>query len=104
MKKIDPRTIELIQEELANIPEKYASSNFASTHEGIAVIQEEFEELKNEVFWGEKKGIETYLRSGSYGLTDEQKKAACEIYYKNALQNEAVQLASMCIRFIQELT
>ena len=107
MKKIDPRTIELIQEELANIPEKYASSNFASTHEGIAVIQEEFEELKNEVFWGEKeckKIAEEYHKDSPEGIRDMNIRGRTRILHKERMREEAVQLACMAIRFIQELT
>jgi hypothetical protein len=72
-----------IEDELASIPEKYRKP-FNSTHEGLAIIQEEFEELKEEVFWGEKKFYQ-----------DEQ---------LSRMRKEAVQTAAMCIRFIQELT
>jgi hypothetical protein len=59
-----------------------ASSNyppFASAHEGLAVLEEEFEELKREVFKSPK--------SRDYGL----------------MKKEAVQIAAMAIRFITDV-
>jgi hypothetical protein len=50
-------------------------SPFASAHEGLAVIQEEFEELKSEVFWG------------SY----------------NEARKECVQVAAMALRFLMDV-
>jgi hypothetical protein len=59
-----------------------ATSNyppFASAHEGLAVIEEEFEELKKEVFKNNKN-------------------RDCA-----AMKNEAVQVAAMAIRFIADV-
>lgn len=83
MKGININTIDLIRKEMQNIPEKY-QSEFNSTHEGLAVLWEEFEELKEEVFFGEK------------GKSSDD--------HKKRMQEECVQVASMAIRFIQELT
>ena len=58
---------------------------FNSFHEGYAVILEELEELKDEVF---KKST----------------KEARVIQGKAALRAEAVQVAAMSIRFIVDLT
>lgn len=66
----------LIAHEIANIPEKYRKP-FNSTHEGYAVLLEEVDEL-----WDEVKS------NGS----------------NERLKAEAVQVAAMAIRFIQELT
>ena len=57
MKSIQLNTLELITKELANLPKEYASKNFASEAEAIAVIREEYLELEKEVFWG-KKAVE----------------------------------------------
>lgn len=53
---------------------------FASAHEGLAVIMEEFEELKAEVFKNPK------TRS------------------QEAMKNEARQVAAMAIRFMADVT
>ena len=83
MKSIKLNTLELITAELANLPKKYATKNFASEAEAIAVIREEYLELEQEVFWGKKKSANTRE-------------------WKNKMKAEAVQLACMAIRLIQE--
>ena len=85
MKTVHWKTMQLITTELANLPHEYASTNFVSTSEGIAVIREEYLELEQEVFWGKKKA-----------LTEQQ--------WKDKMRAEAVQMVSMGIRFIQECT
>lgn len=82
MKTLELETAKLIDQELRSIPEKY-QKNLNSVHEGFAVLLEEVEELKNEAFWGEKKGD-----------IDE---------YKERMKQEAIQVAAMAVRFIQEL-
>lgn len=89
-----------IKDELESLPEKYAN-NFNSTHEGLAVIQEEFEELKDEVFFGEKRA---YAEAKKIFFTREQLAEKTSQYHKLKLRKEAIQLAAMCVRFIQELT
>jgi len=74
-----------IEEALTLIKNEYESASgrfppFNSAHEGLAVIQEEFEELKAEVFLNHK------YRSIS------------------AMRSEAVQVASMAIRFLVDVT
>ena len=54
--------------------------HFASAHEGLAIIQEEFEELKAEVF---------------------KKQSARSI---SKMDEEAIQLGAMCLRFITDCT
>ena len=54
-------------------------SPFVNVHEGIAVIEEEFLELRNEVFWG-KKGQPT-----------------------RQMRKEAVQLGAMALRFVIDI-
>jgi hypothetical protein len=51
---------------------------FASGHEGIAIIQEEFEELKQSVFWPHKYGDNSTV--------------------------EAKQVAAMAIRFLMDIS
>ena len=83
MKAIHWETMQLITTELANLPQEYASKDFASEAEGIAVIREEYLELEKEVFWGKKE-------------------SANEKEWKDKMRAEAVQLTAMAIRFIQE--
>ena len=82
MKYLKLSTVELIDYELKSIPEKY-QKDFNSTHEGYAVLLEEVRELENEVFFGEKKN---------------------GVNHKMRLRQEAVQVAAMAVRIIQELT
>lgn len=67
-----------VKAELLNATQKFGS--FASGHEGLAVIEEEFLELRSAVFWGvDQKGRPASVRE------------------------EAVQLAAMAIRFLIDL-
>lgn len=83
MKSIQLNTLELITKELANLPKEYASRNFYNEMEAIAVIEEEYIELRDEIFWGKKKAADTKE-------------------WKDKMRAEAVQLCSMTLRFIQE--
>jgi hypothetical protein len=94
MKTIYMSTIDLIESELINIPEKYANKDFASTHEALAVIREEYLELEKEVFWGEKKALKKYDQPLIQDMAVKE--------HKDRMKAEAVQLAAMCVRFIQE--
>lgn len=84
MKTLTDRVAYEISNELENIPERY-QKNFNSTHEGYAVILEEVRELEQEVFFGEKRAESSAL-------------------HKARMREECVQIAAMCVRFIQELT
>lgn len=111
MKKLDQKTIDLIQKELESIPEKY-HKNFNSNHEGYAVLLEEVRELENVVFFGEKSlskdGIENktismvreeYPDIHAGNIWEHKDKAL-----KMRIREEAVQIAAMACRIIQELT
>lgn len=100
MKTLHPHTVEAIDDELQNIPEKY-QKDFNSTHEGYAVILEEVRELEQEVFFGEKRcrtDMITHHGPGDhiYSLTS--------ALHKKRMREECTQIAAMCARFIQELT
>jgi hypothetical protein len=99
MKAIHWETMQLITQELANLPHEYASKDFASQAEGIAVIREEYLELEKEVFWG-KKEVEKQLFEESFDGSFDRPDA--EKIWKGKMRAEAVQLAAMTIRFIQE--
>lgn len=66
---------EEVHDELVSATEKFGP--FASAHEGLAVIEEEFLEFRSAVFWG-----------------IDQKGRLSDPY------NEAVQLAAMAIRYL----
>lgn len=100
MKTLSEQTARAIKNELENIPEKYRSTNFNSTHEGYAVILEEVRELEQEVFFGEKKAAQVYKNDLNREWAKEQAKAL----HKERMREECIQIAAMCARFIQELT
>ena len=62
---------------------------FASQHEGLAVVEEEFLELRDEAFWGHKRGLDAEDPEGDH--------------YRR-LEMEARQLAAMAIRFLMDIT
>ena len=82
---LDQKTAEAIRIEMESIPEKYQKP-FNSTHEGLGVLREEYIELENEIFFGEKKG---WLNNKNH---------------KDRIREEAIQVAAMAARIIQELT
>ncbi len=92
MKTLQPETKELIQDELESIPKEY-HKNFNSVHEGYAVLLEEVRELESEVFFGRKKAQDGRGRS----------EFSDKVWKKN-IREEAVQVAAMAVRIIQELT
>ena len=67
-----------VADELESATEKFGP--FASAHEGLAVIEEEFLEFRSAVFWGV-----------------DQKGRPSDPY------NEAVQLAAMALRFMVDV-
>lgn len=90
-----PETVELIQNEFKKIPEKYRHP-FNSNHEGYAVMLEEVRELEDEIFFGEKIVKAELKHPGD--LRDPGK------LHRERIRAEAVQVAAMAIRIIQELT
>lgn len=104
-KTLSPEVAHIIRSELENIPEKYARTNFNSIHEGYAVILEEVRELEQEVFFGEKKALETVnMADVQLRLSKDEVKVAAMFLHKERMREECVQIAAMCVRFIQELT
>jgi len=72
-----------LEDILSTILEEYSLAAtqfgpFASGHEGVAIIQEEFEELKEAVFWPHKNDSDSTL--------------------------EAKQVAAMAIRFLMDIS
>jgi len=83
-------TIDLLKEEINSIPKEYHKP-FNSKHEGYAVLLEEVRELEHVVFFGEKEAKQKFLSD-------------YQAIHKQRLKEEAVQVAAMAIRIIQELT
>lgn len=83
MKKQD--AIDLVVDELDWANERFGS--FASKHEGLAVVEEEFLELRDEIFWGRNR----------VSIADDPD--ARHLY---EIQVEAKQLAAMAIRLLMD--
>lgn len=94
-----PETVQLIQNEFNKIPEKYRQP-FNSNHEGYAVMLEEVRELEEEIFFGEKRHKEKV----KWDLSKEYRNNRPGELHREAIRAEAVQVAAMAIRIIQELT
>lgn len=89
-------TADLIRKEMESIPEKYQKP-FNSPHEGLGVLREEYIELENEIFFGEKKAKD-------HPYTKEPGAIAADLIWKEKIRREAVQVAAMACRIIQEIT
>jgi hypothetical protein len=101
-----PETVEMIAREMESIPDKYQKP-FNSTHEGYAVLLEEVREIEHVVFFGEKESkVEAEAMRNGIGepFTPELRKAKASMLQKSKLREEAVQIAAMACRIIQELT
>ena len=105
---LNKSTAEAIRIEMESIPEKYQKP-FNSVHEGLAVLREEYVELENEIFFGEKRAKEDYPKP-DYPLDREveHEKQFVHDGHKNIwrarIKQEAIQVAAMAARIIQELT
>jgi len=99
MIKLEDQTIALIKAELEIIPEKYQKP-FNSTHEGLAVLREEYVELEMQIFFGEK----TIAQSLKNDLSPAYREEQTYLRQRAKIRHEAVQVAAMAIRIIQELT
>lgn len=82
-------------------------SEFASTHEAIAVIREEYKELEDEVFWGLKPCQAEALANwrGTLGAvpsiaTEGRLKEAGAAAHREKCRAEAIQLGAMALRFL----
>ena len=105
---LNEKTAQLIKDELEHIPEKYQKP-FNSIHEGLGVLREEYLELEQEIFFGEKKAEADFMKP-DYPI-DKQLEHEKQFIahggrdlHRSRIQKEAVQVAAMAIRIIQELT
>ncbi len=90
---LNPHTADLIRKEMESIPDKYQKP-FNSMHEGLGVLREEYIELEQEIFFGEKK-------AKSHPYSDD---VSPGVIWKEKVRREAIQVAAMAARIIQELT
>jgi hypothetical protein len=96
---LNEETADMIRSEMESIPEKYQKP-FNSTHEGYAVLLEEVRELEHVVFFGEKECRKQFEND----ISAEYRERASKEAHKKRLRDEAVQIAAMACRIIQELT
>ncbi len=94
--KLETGTIDLIRQEIDLIPEKY-QKKFNSPHEGYAILKEEVDELWEQIKNGEKRIKKQLGREPDFTHD-------VDYYHKKAIREEAVQVAAMACRIIQELT
>lgn len=97
---LNPETAQLIKDEMESIPEKYYKP-LHSLHEGLAVLREEYVELEHEIFFGEKEYENIALTQGFHG---DQADEVIRSNHRMAVRHEAIQVAAMACRIIQELT
>jgi len=93
---LNESTAEAIRIEMESIPDKYQKP-FNSVHEGLAVLREEYVELENEIFFGEKKAKNHPYVDGVGPLDP-------KLIWKKKIKREAIQVAAMAARIVQELT
>lgn len=96
---LNQETTQLIKDEMESIPEKYQKP-FNSMHEGLAILREEYIELEGQIFFGEK------IAAGEVkdDLSKEYRDSETEKRHKQRVREEAIQVAAMACRIIQELT
>lgn len=103
MIELKQEVVELIRAELASIPEQH--HNFRNVNEGLGVLREEYLELELEMFFGRKNEYDKVLKSKQYASdTPLTKEYLANEHWKDNIRKEAVQVAAMAIRIIQELT
>jgi len=95
----DKKSFQLIKDELESIPEKYQKP-FNSMHEGLGVLREEYIELEGQIFFGKKIAASEVEDN----ISEKYRKSETEKRYKQRVREEAVQVAAMAVRIIQELT
>lgn len=88
-----------IKTETENILEKYQKP-FNSLHEGLGVLREEYLELEDEIFFGEKRAKEEVKND----ISPDWRKKEADKKHKERVRKEAIQVAAIACRIIQELT
>lgn len=99
MLRLNTETANLINDELESVPEKYHKP-FNSIHEALGIIREEYIELENEIFFGEKKAKKDL---GFIAPLQMEAKLEVKNLHSQRIKAEAIQVAAMCARLIQEL-
>lgn len=89
---LQSETAQAIKDEMESIPDKYQKP-FNSVHEGLGILREEYMELEKEIFFGEKKHAKKWRNAG-----------IGNVQWRKSIRKEAIQVAAMAARIIQELT
>lgn len=93
--------LEEVGQEITRAREVHGTQPFHSAHEGIAIVEEEYDELWDEVKVNPLKAyMPTYLK----GLFMLQKdKDAARAVHRRRMRKEVIQLAAMAVRFAEEV-
>lgn len=99
MLTLNTKTADMIDKELKSVPERYQKP-FNSIHEALGIIREEYIELEQEIFFGEKQAQKDL---GLKSPLEMEAKHEVRGLHRQRIKLEAIQVAAMCARLIQEL-
>src|SRR5688572_23091457 len=92
--------LSLVAEEIKRA-KKLHPGNFTSTHQGLSVLEEEVQELRDEIYFGKKKAQSKF---DDKLIDSKWSKEQGDALHKKRIKEEAIQVAAMAIRIANELT